>query len=42
VSGEPADLERYQSVFRGLPPGLWQVFRTSADIVDSCPPRPGG
>jgi phosphatidate phosphatase APP1 len=42
VTGQPADSERYQTAFRGLPPGLWQVFRAPADILDSCPPRPGG
>ena len=42
ATGEPADSERYQTAFRGLPPGLWQVFRAPAEIVDSCPPRPGG
>ena len=42
VTGEPADSERYQAAFRGLPPRLWQVFRAPAEIVDSCPPRPGG
>ena len=42
VTGEPADSERYQTAFRGLPPGLWQVFRAPAEIMDSCPPRPGG
>ncbi|MCX6921922.1 MAG: DUF2183 domain-containing protein [Verrucomicrobia bacterium] len=42
VTGEPADSERFQSIFGGLPPGLWQIFRTPAEIVDSCPPRPGG
>ena len=42
VTGQPADSERYQTAFRGLPPGLWQVFRAPADILDSSPPRPGG
>jgi hypothetical protein len=42
ATGEPADSERYQNAFRGLPPGLWQVFRAPAEILDSCPPRPGG
>jgi len=42
VTGEPANSERYQTTFRGLPPGLWQVFRAPAEILDSCPPRPGG
>ncbi len=42
VTGEPADSERYRAAFRGLPAGLWQVFRTPAEILDSCPPRPAG
>jgi Phosphatidate phosphatase APP1, catalytic domain len=42
VTGEAADSERYPTAFRGLPPGLWQVFRAPAEILDSCPPRPGG
>jgi phosphatidate phosphatase APP1 len=42
VTGEPAHSERYRTTFRGLPPGLWQVFRAPAEILDSCPPHPGG
>ena len=42
VIGEAADSERYQTAFRGLPPGLWQVFRAPEEILTSCPPRPGG
>jgi hypothetical protein len=42
VTGKPADSERYRTAFRGLSPGLWQVFRAPAEIVDSCPPHPGG
>lgn len=42
VTDEPVDSERYQEAFRGLPPGLWQVFRAPAEIVESCPSRPGG
>jgi phosphatidate phosphatase APP1 len=41
ATGEPAGSERYQTAFRGLPPGLWQVFRAPGEILDSCPPRPG-
>jgi phosphatidate phosphatase APP1 len=42
ATGEPANSERYQTAFRGLPPGLWQVFRAPAEIADSCPLHPGG
>jgi hypothetical protein len=42
ATGEPPGSERYQTAFRGLPPGLWQVFRAAVDIFDSCPPHPGG
>jgi hypothetical protein len=42
ATGEPVDTTRYQTTFRGLPSGLWQVFRTPAEVLDSCPPRPGG
>jgi hypothetical protein len=41
ATGEPADAERYRAAFRGLPPGLWQVFRAPGEILDSCPPLPG-
>jgi hypothetical protein len=40
VTDEPADAKRYQKVFRGLPPGLWQVFRGPEEIAKSCPSGP--
>ena len=42
VTGEPADAKRHQEVFRGLPPGLWQVFLEPGEIAKSCPSGPGG
>jgi hypothetical protein len=33
VTGEPADAARYQKVFTGLPPGLWQVFTRPEELA---------
>jgi hypothetical protein len=38
----PASQERYQRVFHALPSELWRVFHEPAEIIDLCPPRPGG
>ena len=37
----PASQERYQRVFHALPAESWRVFHDPAEILDSCPPRPG-
>jgi phosphatidate phosphatase APP1 len=41
VTDEPADAERYRTVFRGLPRAAWQVFHTATEIAGSCPSVPG-
>jgi hypothetical protein len=37
ATGASPDSPRYQDAFRGLPPGLWQVFNAPEEILSSCP-----
>lgn len=39
---KPADTDRCERAFRGLPPGLWQSFCEASEIANSCPAPAGG